>query len=77
MKVILVAAVILFTGCAQTQFVHPNKTTPERDRMLIKCDYEAQKATMYIRSPFEGAYRHIEIRNRCMVIEGYSFETIR
>jgi len=77
MKTILLFTALLFTGCVHTQFVHPNKTASQRDHTLMKCDYEAQKATMYIRSPFEGAYRHVEMRNQCMSIEGYYLERVR
>jgi len=77
MKTILLITTLLFTGCTQTQFTQPGKTTTQRDRAFMKCDYEAQKATMYIRSPFEGAYRHLEIRNRCMAIEGYYLERVK
>jgi len=73
----LIASSFLLLGCAQTRFVQVGKTITERNRALMICDYEAEKATMYIRSPFEAAYRHVEIRNRCMMINGYSLEDVR
>ncbi len=68
---LIFAIVLLLSGCSQMKFVHPTKGTSNLNYDYNHCDYEALRSTVNIRSPFEGAYRHVEIRNKCMMIKGY------
>ena len=75
MKIILfIGTALMFAGCTQVQFVSHSKTVGELRHDYAVCDYEAEKATIYFRSPFVGAMQHVKLRNRCMQAKGYTLQ---
>lgn len=68
---LLILTILIFSGCTRYEFAQHGKTMNDLDKTLLKCEYEAQKATNYSLSAFTSAYYAIEMRNKCMKIEGY------
>lgn len=68
----IVGVAALVAGCANTIWSRPGGSTPEAERDVAECQYEASKATVSIRSIIEQILTAQDLTRQCLRLRGYS-----
>lgn len=73
MRITLILAVAILTGCAAPEpYRASGVPVAAADKALRECTHEATKATANIRSGIEAGYMQATIERQCMEAKGFT-----
>lgn len=66
---------IAVSGCAQGKWYHPTADQAKFEQDRRECQYDAEKATVNLRSGIEAGMQQSSFMRQCMQIRGYEYRT--
>jgi len=67
---------VFIGGCAQYSYVQPGKTVRQMEQDKLQCEYDAEKATVYIQNRITAAFKRAGLIEDCMKMKGYKLEEV-